>query len=181
MAIKKFLLLLSLSVVLFGAGKAQTASQNSGGKKPDLSKMAYEDIKWAKSEGSAFWFYHKPSQYFFDSREFETISLENGDFIAFIYELDRYVLLPDYLKAGKKVEKAVEPITNSNCVFIRINRSRFWIYDKGKYVDHLESVGFNSTYHQYIYRSATTDKRYFISEKDFLYGPMYTALGITSE
>jgi hypothetical protein len=182
MNMRKHLSLLLLSASLAFAVNAQTTKQDtSGGKRPDFARMAYTDIKWTKAEGKSFWFYHKPTMYFFKSDEFETISLENGDFMAFIRGFDKYVLLPGYLKADKNVEKDAEPITNSECVFIRINRGRFWIYDRGVYVDHLARVGFNAQTHQYVYRSETSDKRYWIDEKDLLYGPMNTPIGIVAE
>lgn len=179
---RKFLPVAALWMFCIVSGKAQTSTQqDTSGKRPDFTKMLFTDIKWTKAEGKSFWFYYKPTMYFFKSDEFETISLENGDFMAFIRGFDKYVLLPNYLKAEKNIEKDIEPITNSDCVFIKINRGRFWIYDKGRYVDHLERVGFNSQTHQYVYRSETTDKRYWIDEKDLLYGPMNTPIGIISE
>lgn len=177
--ISKLLITLLFPVLGFAQEKTQTA--DSIGRRPDLAKMAYEDIKWAKSEGNAFWFYYKPTQYFFKDNEFETISLENGDFMAYIHELQRYVLLPDYLKTEKNKERSVEPIANSSVVFIKINRGRFWIFDHGIYVDHLERVGFNSQDHLYVYRGGKIDKRYWITESDFLYGAMNTPVGIVSE
>jgi hypothetical protein len=154
---------------------------DTSGKRPDLSKMAYTDIRWMKApEGNAFWFYYKPTQYFFQDKEFETIPMENGDFLIYIYEFDKYVLLTDFKNRERNKEFSVELASNRPSVFVRLNRVRFVIYDRGQYVDNLERIGIN-TIHQVVYKSGRTDKRYWISESDFLYGPMSVAIGILSE
>ncbi len=178
---RKSLLILSLLVLMIGAGKAQTTTaQDTSGKRPDFTKMSFEDIKWTKAEGSSFWFYYKPTQYFFKDKEFVTIPLQNGDFLVYIYEFDKYVLLPAYQNARPNVEQAVEVASIRPSVFIRLNRSRFVIFDRGQYVYNLERIGIN-TDHQVVYRSGASDKRYWIDEKDFSYGPMSVAIGIVSE
>jgi hypothetical protein len=162
-------------------GKPQTTIQDANGKRPDFQSMVYTDIKWKKSDSSTFWFYYKPTHYFFTSKEFQTIPLETGDYLIYIFEMRKYVLLPGYVKADTNVEHDIEIATNSDCVFFRLSRGRFYIFDKGLYVDNLESVGLNNTYRQYVYRSRRTDKRYFIDEKDFSYGLIGKPVGIFAE
>jgi hypothetical protein len=155
--------------------------QDTSGKRPDFQSMVYTDIKWKKSDSSAFWFYYKPTLYFFNNKEFQTIPLETGDYLIYIFELGKYVLLPGYVKAETNVEYDIEIASNRDCVFFRVSRGRFYIFDKGLYVDNLESVGLNNTYHQYVYRSRRTDKRYFINESDFMYGLIGKPVGILAE
>lgn len=150
------------------------------GRRPDISKIAYEDIKWAKSEGNVFWFYYKPNQYFFKNNEFETILLENNDILVYIHELQRYVLLANYGTAEKQKEYPVEPVTNSTNVFIRSELRGYWIYDKGLRVPNLEVVSVNAK-RQYLLRSGFTDKQYLIDEVDFKFGRLNTPVGIWSD
>jgi hypothetical protein len=181
MNVRKFLVLSALSMLCFGTGKTQAAAtQDTTGKRPDFTKMSFEDIKWTKAEGSSFWFYYKPTQYFFKDKEFVTIPLQSGDFLVYIHEFDKYVLLPAYQNAKPNVEQAVELAALRPAVFIRLNRSRFVIFDRGQYVYNLERIGIN-TDHQVVYRSGISDKRYWIDEKDFSYGPMSVPIGIVSE
>ncbi len=177
---RNLFLALLFPVFAFGQTKSSGTIQDTSGKRPDFSKIVYTDIKWKKAEGNAFWFYYKPTLYFFKDDEFRTIPLESGDFLVYIFDLGKYVLLPAYSMAQKNVEHDIEIASNRDCVFIRLTRGRFWIFDKGIYVDNLERVGLNSI-HQYLYRSGRTDKRYWIEESDFLYGPFGIAIGILSE
>ena len=156
------------------------AQTDTTGRRPDFAKMTYSDIKWTKSKGSSFWFYYKPTQYFFRNTEFQTITLENGDVLVFIFEARIYLLLPAYINTQKNKEKDVEFVTGRSCVFIRSSRAGFLIYDNGLYVSELERVGVNNI-HQYLYRSRVSDKRYWIEESDFRFGPLSTPIGILSE
>lgn len=149
-------------------------------RKPDLSRLQYTDIRWAKSEGLSFWFYHKPSGYFFEKSDFETIPLESGEILVYLFEPGIYLLLPDYPLAEPKKEKQVEAVTGRCCVFIRNIRGGFRIYDKGIYVQGLESVGVNNI-HQHVYRSRAYDKRYWIEEYDFTFARIGLPVGIVSE
>lgn len=185
MHIKNLLLIILFPVLGFSQTKGGNTSpstvEETNGKRPDFQSMVYTDIKWKKSDSSAFWFYYKPTHYFFTSKEFQTIPLETGDYLIYIFELGKYVLLPGYVKAETNIEYDIEIASNSDCVFFRLSRGRFYIFDKGLYVDNLESVGLNNTYHQYVYRSRRTDKRYFIDEKDFSYGLIGKPVGILAE
>ncbi len=182
---KKLLIFLLFPVLCYSQKNTTTQSATAAiidttGQKPDLSKMKYEDIKWAKSEGLSFWFYYKPTQYMFKSNEFETILLENGDILAYIHELQRYVLLPGYLNAEKNKEYGVEPVANSNCVFIRSDVRGYWIYDKGFRVSNIQVLGMNAT-RQYLLKSGFTDKRYMVDEVDFKFAKLNTPIGILAE
>jgi hypothetical protein len=174
MAIKQLLVMLALP--LFGYSQ-----HDSLGKKPDLSKVDYNDIKWMKAENNSFWFYHKPTEYFLKNTEFYTVPLESGDFMVYVIALQKYLLLPAFTNAEREKEKSVELASNETCVFIRSTKNRFWIFDHGLYIDNMERVGFNSENHVYVYRCRTSDKRYWIRESDFLYGPVSTVIGIISE
>lgn len=181
MTFRKLLCMFLFPVLSVIAGKAQTTtSTDTSDKRPDFTKMLFTDIKWTKAEGSSFWFYYKPTQYFFKDKEFVTIPLQNGDFLVYIYELEKYLLLPAYQNVKNNVEQAVELASIRTSVFIRLNRSRFVIFDRGLYVYNLERIGIN-TDHQVVYRSGASDKRYWIDEKDFSYGPMSVPIGIVSE
>jgi hypothetical protein len=149
---------------------------------PDLNKISYDNVKWTKAEGGSFWFYYKPAQYFFKNNEFETITLDNGDVLVYLYEVGIYLLLDDFAKIPVNTERGVGLASSRNAIFIKRSRGTgFWIYDKGKYVDHLERVGVNNETHLYVYRSGITDKRYFINENDFVFAPLSKAVGILSE
>jgi len=173
MIVKQLILLLTFPVLSF-------AQKDTSGKRPDLKTIAYTDINWTKAEGTSFWFYYKPTHYFFKNDEFETITLENGDILTYIYESSLYALLPDYQNTAKNVEQAVEPVTTRSCVFVRLGRGGFKIFDKGKSVFDLERIGLNSI-HQYVYRSRFSDKRYWIEEYDFVNGRISKPVGILSE
>ena len=172
---KRILLLFLFPVLAHG----QT---DSIGKKPDLNKISYDNVKWTKAEGGSFWFYYKPSQYFFKNTEFETITLENGDVLVYLFEAGIYLLLDEFGKSPINVEHGVYLASSRNCIFVKRSRgSGFWIYDKGIYVDHLESVGLDVANRVFIYRSGRTDKRYFISQNDFDFAPLSKAVGILAE
>lgn len=164
-----------ICVSFSGFGQGDTTVQ-----KPDLKNISFGDIRWAKSEGQSFWFFHKPTGYFFVSNEFETIPLENGDILAYLFEPGMYVLLPDYTLAIPKKEMEVEAITARSCVFIRNDKGGFRIYDKGLYVQGLIRVGINAL-HQYVYRNRVSDKRYWIEEQDFIFARIGLPVGILSE
>ena len=153
---------------------------DSTGQRPDISKIGYDDIRWAKSAGNVFWFYYKPTQYFFKSNEFETILLENNDILVYVHELQRYVLLANYGTAEKEKEYPVEPVANSTSVFLRSDLRGYWIYDKGFRVQNLQVVSVNSR-RQYLLKSGFTDKQYMIEEIDFRFGKLNTPIGIWSE
>jgi intergrase/recombinase len=174
MAIKQLLVLLALPLFSFSQG-------DSVGKKPDLAKIDYKDLKWMKSENNSFWFYYKPTEYFLKNTEFETFPLENGDFMVYIHALQKYLLLPNFTNEQREKEKPVELASDQPCVFIRSTKDRFWIFDRGQYIDKMERVGLNTEKHVYVYRSLISDKRYWIRESDFLYGPVSTVIGIVSE
>ncbi|MES2005937.1 MAG: hypothetical protein V4450_15570 [Bacteroidota bacterium] len=184
MRIPGFLFLFILPVLGMGqnnpVAKTTVSQTEPDGKRPNFTEMVLADIKWAKSEGNAFWFYYKPTQYFFKNNEYTTIALENGDIVAYIFELDKYLLLPDFLKAEKNKEQATELASERSAIFIRSGRGRFWIYDKGLAVSSLERIGTN-TIHQVVYRSRLSDKRYWIDEGDFQYGLVSKVIGILSE
>ena len=145
-----------------------------------MSQLSLSGVKWAKSEGNQFWFYYQPSMYFFKDTEFNTITLENGEILVYLYEANLYLLLPDYPQAKKQKEENVELASDRSCIFIRSARGRFWIYDHGLYVSNIERMGTNQA-HQVICRSRSSDKRYFINESDFYYGPVSKAIGILAE
>lgn len=174
MAIRQLLVILAFP--LFGLSQG-----DQPGKQPDLAKIDYKDLKWMRSENNTFWFYHKPTEYFLKNTEFETVPLENGDFMVYVHALQKYFLLPGFSTAERNKEKTVERGSDQPCVFIRSAKSRFWIFDRGHYVDQLEALGLNSQNHVYTYRSRLSDKRYWIRESDFLYGPVSTVIGIVSE
>jgi hypothetical protein len=166
-----FLSLLFLSGVL----RAQPDSSHL-----NIANFKPEDIKWAKSEGNGFWFYHKPTRYFFKDTEFKAITLESGEVLVYVFIQDKYYLLPEFPSVEKDKEKPVELASAKSSVYIRNTRGRFWIFDRGMYVNELEKIGTNSI-HQVVYRSRFSDKRYFIDESDFYYGPVSKAIPILSE
>ena len=174
MILRSFFLMLIIPVLSF----SQTS--DTSGKRPDMAKLNYQDIHWIKAEGSSFWFYYKPTHYFFTNKEFETIALENGDILIYLFDPGLYLLLPDYTKTEKNKEQDVELITGRSCVFVRRSRGAFWIYDKGQYVSNLERIGMNNQ-HQYVFRSGLSDKRYWIEEYDFVFGRIARPVGILSE
>ena len=150
-------------------------------KRPDLRNTGLDGIKWARAEGGSFWFYHKPSQYFFDSKEFQTITLENGDVLVYLFNPGIYLLLVDFSKAPANAENTAELASSRSCVFVRRARgSGFFILDKGLFVSAIERIGLN-TDHQYVFRSRLSDKRYWINESDFLSAPVSKPIGILSE
>ena len=173
--ILRFIFLMMIIPVLSSGQAADTS-----GKRPDMSRLNYEDVKWTKAEGSSFWFYYKPSLYFFKNTEFETIALENGDILIYLFDPGLYLLLPDYTNTEKNKEQPVGFVTARSCVFVRRSRGAFWIYDKGQYVSNLERIGMN-TQHQYVFRSGLSDKRYWIEEYDFVFGKIAKPVGILSE
>ncbi len=121
-----------------------------------------------------------PPNTFFKTTEFETILLENNDILVYIHELERYVLLAGYGQAEKSKEYPVEPVANSNCVFIRSDLKGYWIFDKGLRVNSLQVLGVNVN-RQYTLRSGFTDKRYLVDEVDFKFGKLSTPIGILAE
>ncbi len=174
MLLRICLLMMIIPVLSFGQ------ASDTSGTRPDMLKLNYQDINWTKAEGSSFWFYYKPTHYFFTSKEFETIPLENGDILIYLFDAGYYLLLPDYGNTAKNKEQPVEFVTARSCVFVRRSRGAFWIYDKGMYVSNLQSIGVN-TLHQYVYRSGLSDKRYWIEEYDFVFGKIAKPVGILSE
>lgn len=174
MVLRQLLVLLVFPVFCF-------SQADSLGKKPDLAKIDFKDLRWVRSENNTFWFYHKPTEYFLKNTEFETVPLENGDFMIYIHALQQYLLLPGFITAEREKERTVELASDQPCVFIRSAKNRFWIFDRGCYIDNLEPLGLNSQNHVYAYRSRLSDKRYWIRESDFLYGPVSTVIGIVSE
>ena len=176
---KHLILLLAFPIALFG--QSSDTRDSSNGKKPDLTKISFADVKWAKAEGGSFWFYYKPTQYFFQTKEFQTITLETGDVIVYMYEIGIYLSLPEFPKAVNNGEHGVELASSRSCIFVKRSRGMgFWIYDKGQYVDNLERIGMN-TLHQYVYKCSRTDKRYWIEESDFVFAPLGKPVGILSE
>jgi hypothetical protein len=174
----KILLLIGFLMASFGL-KAQ-ADSSSNGKRPVMADLKPAEMKWAKSEGNQFWFYYQPTQYFFKDTEFNTIMLENGEIIVYLFEANLYLLLPSFPSVPKNKIQDVELASDRGCVFIRNTRGRYWIYDHGVYVSNVERMGTNQA-HQVICRSRISDKRYFINESDFYYGPASKAIGILSE
>lgn len=145
-----------------------------------MAHLGPSDIYWTKAEGSSFWFYYKPTHYFFKSDEFETITLENGELMVYLFESGIYLLLPEYINIPANKEQAVEFITARSAVFVRMGRGGFRIYDKGRYVYNVERIGMNNA-HQYVYRSGLSDKRYWIEEYDFVFGKISKPVGVLSE
>ena len=177
---KKLLVLWVFPVLAFGQPKDSVKQKNAA--HPDMTKISGDDIKWTKAEGGSFWFYYKPSMFFFATNEFNTITLENGDVMIFLFDPGVYLLLPDYGKTPLNVEHGVEVVSTKPCVFVRRSRGLgFYIFDEGLYVDNLQDMGLNAFRHVYVFRSRRTDKRYYVSEPDFLYGPYSKAVPITSE
>lgn len=173
---KALLLLLLFPLVSFGQ---KDASENPP--KPDLAKISYDDVIWRKAEGGSFWFFYKPTKYFFKPEEFKTISLDNGDLLVYMVEPAIYLLLGDFNKSPVNIDQHVSLGSIRNCIFIRRSRGGFWIYDKGDYVDHLERLGADTEHHTVIWRCGRTDKRYFINENDFAFAPLSRPVGILSE
>lgn len=174
MILRCFFLMMIIPVLSFAQ------ASDTSGRRPDMSKLNYQDIRFTKAEGNSFWFYYKPTLYFFKNTEFETIVLENGDILIYLFDSGLYVLLPDYTNTEKNKEQAVEFVTARSCVFVRRSRGAFWIYDKGLYVSNLERIGMNNQ-HQYIFRSGLSDKRYWIEEYDFVFGKIAKPVGVLSE
>jgi hypothetical protein len=166
-----------------GASNSKTAQdkQVAAGSRPDFARMQFADIKWRKADGKAFWFYYKPTMYFFKADEYTTIPMENGDIVVYIPDYNKYLLLPGFSDAEKNEEFDTELAADKSCILVRTSRGHTWIFDKGVYVQNLERIGYSNTVHEYVYHSAVTDKRYLIAEKDLLYGPISTAIGISSE
>lgn len=118
---------------------------------------------------------------FFKPEEYTTIPMENGDIVVYIPGYNKYLLLPGFSDAEKEREFDTELAADKSCILVRTSRGHTWIFDKGIYVQNLERIGYSNTVHEYVYHSTVTDKRYWIAEKDLLYGPISTAIGITSE
>ncbi len=176
----KYLIMRNLLLTLCLLTPFWLQAQNDSSGRPDMVHLKPSDLKWAKAEGTQFWFYYQPKQYFFKDAEFNTIMLENGETLVYLFEANLYLLLPEFPKATPKKEMAVELASDRSCIFIRNARGRYWIYDHGLYVNNLERIGSNQA-HQVICRSRLSDKRYFINESDFYYGPVSKAIGILSE
>ena len=173
--------LLVLPILVLGQPRDSLKLKDAG-HHPDMSKISKDDIKWTKAEGGSFWFYYKPSMYFFKSNEFKTITLENGDVLVFLVAPGVYLLLQEYSKSPLKVEHGVEVVSTKPCVFVRRSRGLgIYIFDEGLYVDNLQEIGLNRLKHVYVFRSKRTDKRYYVSDTDFLYGPYSKAIPISSE
>jgi len=154
---------------------------SAAAKKPDFSRINLTDIKWTRAEGGSFWFYYKPTQYFFTTQEFETRTLDNADVLVYLFEPGYYLLLPDFASAKLNVENAVEPVTSRSAVFVRRGvGANFYIIDHGLIVQNLERIGIN-TARQYVFRSRSSDKRYWIEESDFMAAPVSRPVGILSE
>jgi hypothetical protein len=172
---------LKLILILAIIPLVMQAQGDSAAKKPDFRNIHPEDIKWTRAEGGSFWFYYKPTQYFFSDREFQTRTLDNADVLVYLFEPGYYLLLPDFSTAKINMEKAVEPITARASVFVRRGTgANFYIIDHGQIVQSLERIGLNSA-RQYVFRSRLTDKRYWIEESDFLAAPVSRPIGILSE
>ena len=169
---KIFLFLFIFPIVIY-AQKGTTA-------RPDISKISIDDIKWMKAEESSFWFYYKPTHYLFKNSDFETISLENGNVLAYIYGLDAYVLLQDYNTTKPNTEQPVTLASTGNSILIRTVRGKgFWIFDKGINADPLKQLYINTK--ERVYFSEKTNRKYWVKEEDFKYGLLSTAISVVSE
>jgi hypothetical protein len=158
-----------------------SSTSSTSKERPNRDEMNVNTVKWKKASNGGYWIYYKPTGFYFETKkDYQIISLQNGNQLVYFKNGSCYWIMPEFNEAFLDTEYDFDIGPCSDAIFIRSTSGSFWLYDRGLYVDNLEFLVFNNE-SDAVYRSKTTGKRYWIEYKYYNFAAYSKPIGISSE